>query len=78
MPVLGLAIFLPPGRAAATDTSSMLEGAVRPRLEKMDSHDPDVSVSADPDRLFRLSDLGVQIPDIGVQIADMGVQIEPI
>jgi hypothetical protein len=56
----------------------MLDGAVRPRLEKMDSHDPDVSVSAAPDRLFRLSDLSVQIPDIGVQIADMGVQIEPI
>ena len=56
----------------------MLDGAARLRLEKMDSHDPDVSVSAAPDRLFRLSDLGVQIPDIGVQIADMGVQIEPI
>lgn len=55
----------------------MLDGAVRSRLEKMDPDAPDVS-ELHPDRLFRLSDLSVQIPDIGVQFPDFGVQIEPI
>jgi hypothetical protein len=78
MPILGLAIPLPPGRAAAVETSSMLGDAARLRFKRMDLGDLEVSVLPSPRRLFRLSDLGVQIADIGVHFPDMGVQIETI
>ena len=56
----------------------MLGDAARLRFKRMDFGNLEVSELPPPRRLFRLSDLGVQIPDIGVHFPDMGVQIETI